>query len=407
MKIFQGADIASSLSTASSPMCFALKRTVLARTRVSKSILELEDELEKLKGLRNHNIIHVLDFKIWRQQDSWHFDILTELENTMSLTDLLETVERLPAYRSRTFGIDTLQGLDYYHKNNVVHGRLHTGNLLVCKSSTGNMTLKVADAGFQLRVHAMQAEEYSRSRSNAAALESPSAWELPECGPADRLTKSRKTDIFEFGIALAQMVLGVDVTGRFTTIQAFVNNAGLSSPFYDLVRDLLRTDPRKRPSAFDAIPYEFFRTECAGLEETKDRSQTSGGSRRRSFHHSNSIDEGIGSASASRYENDFDESGRLGKGGFGEVVRARNRLDGRVYAVKKISGKTPTQLSEVLSEVYLLATLNHHYVVRYYTAWPETETPASTEADSATASSNDSNLLQSRFTATGRISGKM
>lgn len=75
----------------------------------------------------------------------------------------------------------------------------------------------------------------------------------------------------------------------------------------------------------------------------------------------------------SRYKNDFDEGVVLGKGGFGQVVKARNKLDGRVYAVKKIRA-TPSTLSHILQEVVLLSRLNHQYVVRYYTVWLEDET---------------------------------
>jgi eukaryotic translation initiation factor 2-alpha kinase 4 len=38
----------------------------------------------------------------------------------------------------------------------------------------------------------------------------------------------------------------------------------------------------------------------------------------------------------SRYKSDFEEIEFLGRGGFGEVVKARNKLDGRFYAIKKI-----------------------------------------------------------------------
>lgn len=37
-----------------------------------------------------------------------------------------------------------------------------------------------------------------------------------------------------------------------------------------------------------------------------------------------------------RYENDFEEIEVLGRGGFGEVWKVRNILDGRFYAVKKV-----------------------------------------------------------------------
>jgi len=38
----------------------------------------------------------------------------------------------------------------------------------------------------------------------------------------------------------------------------------------------------------------------------------------------------------SRYQNEYDEIETLGKGGFGQVFKARNRLDGQLYAIKKI-----------------------------------------------------------------------
>eukprot|EP00294_Goniomonas_avonlea_P007754 CAMPEP_0114541278 /NCGR_PEP_ID=MMETSP0114-20121206/1221_1 /TAXON_ID=31324 /ORGANISM="Goniomonas sp, Strain m" /LENGTH=1701 /DNA_ID=CAMNT_0001725507 /DNA_START=110 /DNA_END=5215 /DNA_ORIENTATION=- len=76
----------------------------------------------------------------------------------------------------------------------------------------------------------------------------------------------------------------------------------------------------------------------------------------------------------SRYEQDFEQVEPLGKGGFGSVFRARNRLDGREYAVKKIRlrpGKD-SQKSRVMREAKTMARLSHHQnVVRYYQAWIE------------------------------------
>jgi translation initiation factor 2-alpha kinase 4 len=84
----------------------------------------------------------------------------------------------------------------------------------------------------------------------------------------------------------------------------------------------------------------------------------------------------------SRYTSDWVEQDRLGKGGYGEVVKARNKVDGRIYAIKKIRQKTASALTEVLSEVMLLSRLNHPCVVRYYTAWPEEETSTMSDSDS-------------------------
>jgi translation initiation factor 2-alpha kinase 4 len=74
---------------------------------------------------------------------------------------------------------------------------------------------------------------------------------------------------------------------------------------------------------------------------------------------------------SSRYQEDFVEEARLGKGGFGEVVRARKKLDGQIYAIKKITQKSQATLSEILKEVRLLSQLSHPAVVRYFNTWLE------------------------------------
>ena len=78
----------------------------------------------------------------------------------------------------------------------------------------------------------------------------------------------------------------------------------------------------------------------------------------------------------SRYKTDFEELEQLGKGGFGSVVKVRNKLDGRAYAIKKIQldPKDHNLNQKMLREVTLLSRLNHQYVVRYYQAWMEVET---------------------------------
>ncbi|CAK0752569.1 hypothetical protein CVIRNUC_002156 [Coccomyxa viridis] len=75
----------------------------------------------------------------------------------------------------------------------------------------------------------------------------------------------------------------------------------------------------------------------------------------------------------SRYETDFQELRTLGKGGYGLVVAAVNRLDGRQYAVKKIRmpSAAPVAYSRLMREVSTLARLQHPHVVRYFQAWCE------------------------------------
>jgi hypothetical protein len=83
----------------------------------------------------------------------------------------------------------------------------------------------------------------------------------------------------------------------------------------------------------------------------------------------------------SRYKNDFVEENLLGKGGFASAFRARNRLDGIDYAVKKIRlGNDIEEIDrynkenpyeKIFREIKNLARLEHHNVIRYYSSWLE------------------------------------
>ena len=92
------------------------------------------------------------------------------------------------------------------------------------------------------------------------------------------------------------------------------------------------------------------------------------------------LDYNPAAVSASRYETDFVEMGTLGRGGGGEVVKARNRLDGRIYAVKKILLEREDgamakfgalQNQKLRREVTTISRMTHKNIVRYYQAWVE------------------------------------
>ena len=83
---------------------------------------------------------------------------------------------------------------------------------------------------------------------------------------------------------------------------------------------------------------------------------------------------------ASRYQTDFIELGILGRGGGGEVVKVRNRLDRRVYAIKKIllesergsNAKQAKAMNKKLRrEVTTISRMTHRNIVRYFQAWME------------------------------------
>lgn len=83
----------------------------------------------------------------------------------------------------------------------------------------------------------------------------------------------------------------------------------------------------------------------------------------------------------SRYDNDFVEINLLGKGGFASAFRARNKLDGIDYAVKKIrlgsdieeesAQHKENPYEKIFREIKNLARLEHVNVIRYYSSWLE------------------------------------
>lgn len=289
--------------------------------------------------------------------------VLTDYANKGSLQEMLEMVASVPTENVRAWTVQMLEALDFYHRNGVVHGRLHANNMLLSRSlATGATAMKLGDGGYQQKFY-----DLSKETDRWSPM-----WRAPELSSAP--IKSRKTDVWEGGVVFSQMLFGLDVTRTYVTPETMMNTLALSESLDDLMQEFFKQDMRKRPAAFDLIPSDFLRTNAAVLDDdVRDRKGGSNsipqalerGNRSRRGSHL-----GFGS-SLSRYANEWVEQGRLGKGGYGEVVKARNKLDARVYAIKKVVSKSANELSSLLSEVMLLSRLNHPYVVRYYTAWPE------------------------------------
>ncbi|KAF6002776.1 hypothetical protein F1559_003304 [Cyanidiococcus yangmingshanensis] len=75
---------------------------------------------------------------------------------------------------------------------------------------------------------------------------------------------------------------------------------------------------------------------------------------------------------SSRFETDFEMLALLGRGGFGAVVKARQRLDGRLYAIKIVPlHRQDLEDPRILRETTTLSRLSHPRCVRYYGCWVE------------------------------------
>jgi translation initiation factor 2-alpha kinase 4 len=165
------------------------------------------------------------------------------------------------------------------------------------------------------------------------------------------------------------MIFGLTVIQKYSSPMALADSLALSDSLNELVVKMFKSDPKKRPRAVELSPSEFLATDAPILEDDDSGHPSRFGSissllpitPRRQRHDSMNAS---GPLQRSRYKEDFVEEGRLGKGGFGEVVKARKKLDGQIYAIKKITQKSSASLTEVLKEVRLLSQLSHPRVVR-------------------------------------------
>lgn len=344
----------------------------------TEKMRDSEDKLEALKRLRHPNLVAFVGFKINRplslydsNDRAWKVYALVEYANKGSLSEFLDIVGTVPVEALRSWMLQLLEALEFYHRSGFVHGNIHSGRILLFRNPTGGTIVKL-----QPSIEGALPDPTNRSM---ATSRSP-FWMPPELTQEDA-PFSMKTDVWELGIVLLQMGFGKDVMVRYTSANALMGTLALSPPFQDLLEEFFRPDPKKRPTAFQLQPSEFFRVDSPLMMQNNASESMSIPRRPR-------LDSMGGIPAFSRYNQDFDEAGRLGKGGFGQVVKARNKLDGRFYAVKKISQKSAAALKDTLSEIMLLSRLNHPYVVRYYTAWLEEdinlgdeEAVSSTEGD--------------------------
>ncbi|KAK3499553.1 anticodon binding domain of tRNAs-domain-containing protein [Neurospora hispaniola] len=355
-----------------------------------KQLQYLESQMETLKKLRHQNLLPFLDFRIDRgvsDTDSsaptiWTVSILTPLATKGPIEELLDLAGHIDTNKAKIWTADLLEALAFLHNNGIVHQDLHPANILLYRNEAGDIVPKITDSFYQRELHNLCTKIKTLTSSKAAKS---AYWFPPEIAGVTKPQYTQKTDVWDFGIVFLQMIFGLDVVEKYHSPSALMDSLSLSAPLEELVSKFFKSDPKKRPRAFELSSSEFLATNAPIID---DEDIAVPGSLmpmpqmtpQRMRHDSMSR-----GPMSSRYRQDYVEEARLGKGGFGEVVRARKMIDGHLYAIKKITQRSQETLSEILKEVRLLSQMNHPAVVRYYNTWLE-EVPdyAETEGDTST-----------------------
>lgn len=368
-----------------------------------KQLQSVESRLQDLKTakkIQHRHLVEVLDFKVESglpadpaALNTWTVRILTPMADKGSLEELLELAGHLEIGKVRSWTRDLLDALSFLHNKNIAHQDIHPGNILLFRESTGEIVPKISDAWYQREIHNATAQKQSLPGLNSAKS---AYWLPPEIAAASKPQYTYKTDIWEFGVVFVQMIFGLDVLQKYSSPKNLMESLTLSQSLHELVSRFFKEDKQKRPRAFELGSSEFLATDAPVLFDdtsavlsTQPSMASSQGfparMRRESMNRSVAV---------SRYTEDFVEEGRLGKGGFGEVVKARKKLDGQIYAIKKITQRSQASLTEILKEVRLLSQLSHPAVVRYYNTWVEevpdlTDTEGETSTDDLTEDTRD------------------
>ena len=366
-----------------------------------RAIQNLESKLDFHTGLKPHqSILKPLNFKIQRATSNelldvsggWNVMILLELAGRHSLRDALDITDRLDIKQIRAWSIRLIEGLQHYHRYGAAHGSLHLSNVLLVQGETekgGRKTtmIKLSDGGFQRDLHLL--------KSGTSSQIYPIAWTAPEAvNDRSQAEIIPATDIWNFGLCFLQMSFGLSVFIEYQSLTMFLEELNLTKSLQAMLNQVFNNDPKKRPSAWDLLHFEFFRNDDALIEVAPpiEDSMIEGSLAKlidsQWLYQRRDSRSGV----SSRYNNDFVEEGRLGRGGFAEVFRARNKVDGQLYAIKKINASSKSALDPVLSEATVLSRLNHPNVVRYFASWIEGSLSQTNDAQDSLQDADSSSL---------------
>ncbi|ODN77808.1 hypothetical protein L202_04931 [Cryptococcus amylolentus CBS 6039] len=352
----------------------------------SKRIDSCTVEVLRSQETKSENIVNVLAVKRAKSPKGWERLVLvTEgLSEGVKLRSWIGR-EGLDEDVTKEYLTQVLHGLSQLHQHNCCQKQLDLDFVLVSSAPHGQKAVKLLGTCYARRIIDMhKSNPFLRSRVETV----PEEWISPDERDSPH-TYTRPRDMWLVGLLLVQMLFGPDTLNNYHNFHSLVQHApGLSDSMMDLLTGLLHPNPKKRLTAdealsklrcFDETTRRAVKMPIHGRVDSIPQSPNElfGASpiNRGAFMNHRPSTPQLFAPRLSRYRADFEEVEFLGKGGFGEVVKARNKLDGRSYAIKKVKLRPEDNEQKVYREVNNLSRVNHQHIVRYYGCWLEDLNP--------------------------------
>lgn len=372
-------------------------------TQGKKKLGQVEAEIQRLIKVQHPNLIGVLAVKLsFPHVGPPRLAILSEQRPSLTLQDVLEDCHCLREDRAADYLGQILSALNAVHSQELVHRGLDTCCVYLATRENRSYPklVKVGKVGYHARLR-----DLHRSNPFSAGLmfgndelRLPEAW-LSRDVLESPLSYSRSRDIHSVGVIFLQMLHGQDVMHQFSIPREAAQAAPLSSTLQTCTLNMLSTSKKSNVTCLSLL------ADLASMPMTSPtRMNTPSipiGPRTplgNSHIYGTSPEKDYFRATprtrhASRWKEDWEELELLGRGAFGSVVKARNKIDNRIYAVKKIRLRTDQSDTKLFREVNALSKLSHRFIVRYYTTWVEMandiSAAPSSEDDSGTGSGTE------------------
>ncbi|KAL6267393.1 hypothetical protein P5V15_000468 [Pogonomyrmex californicus] len=349
-----------------------------------KQIASLEQELNHLYKLHHPNLVHYLNMKYLQNNNSVMIYVLQEF--VVGTTCSFFLMENIPVDVDmlRHLATGVLKALHYLHENNVVHKDLRDTSVYI--DHTGVVRLS----------------DYSLDKRLSDMYHTNSLVKTEHDFPTIQGRGGKKADIYRYGILLLSLLKGTIISGEEIDLTVIPQ-----LHLRDFISKCLIDDERMRWSAeqlqqhgFIRIPLERGLSPTTPVHDEKEKNLEPEEPDTDIHIHLPSM------GGQSRIQNEFEVLKWLGKGAFGDVLKVRNKLDGGIYAIKriKLNPKNKQLNKKITREVKLLSRMNHENVVRYYNSWIESATlddsvrrsqftPITTFSDTTTTTQNKADIV--------------